>query len=184
MPVFWKSVLGVVGTITGIFLLLCCLVWIQGGSVLGTLGIGTSVDGIEDYEIKEEFAEQDVYAPLENEVYDRDKGTMFENYITSMPKEIEDGLYVLYNPEGMDVHKATESLPRYIKQETAYPVYIFYMSDPKSAVVAYEIYAEVTGKEFSEDVPLTYLVVDGKIEGTYGYLLKASEYPTMENQGG
>lgn len=185
MPVFWKTVLGVFGGFLGIFLVLCCLIWIKGGDVSDTLGFGrASTENIPEYEIKEDFVASEVLTAVNGEVFDRDKGTIFENYIVSMPEEVTDGLYVLYSPEGMDIHKAQESLPRYIKQETAYPVYIFYMSDPKSAVIGYEVFAKVSGKEFSEDVPVTFLVKDGKVDSTYDYLIKASEYPTMEEEGG
>lgn len=184
MPTFWKTVLGVFSGFLGIFLVMCCIIWIKGGDVSETLGFVRVKEASQEDIIKEEFTASAVYKTIENgNVIERDKGTIFENYILTMPDEILDGLYVLYSPEAMDVHKAQESLPRYIKQETAYPVNIFYMNDPKSAVVGYEIFAEVSGKEFSEDAPVTFLVIDGKLDSTYDYLLKASDYPTMEEGG-
>lgn len=185
MPLFWKTVLGSLAGFLGIFLVLSSIIWIKGGDVSDTIGFswGSSDEEIEEISVKKAFVENEMYTTISGDVFEGDKGTIFENYITSMPEEIVDGLYVLYNHEGMDIHKAKESLPRYIKQETAYPVYIFYMSDPKSAVIGYEVFAQVSGKEFSEDVPVTFLVIDGEVDSTYDYLLNASAYPTMEEGG-
>lgn len=178
MPKFWKVILGFVGFFVGIILILVTLVIIRGGSLTAAFGgsASSSIEDIDYYEDKDNYVREQTIEVLEDTVSDGDAGTLFGTYITEMPETVVDGLYVLYFVEGMDLHKIQESLPRYIEQEDALDTYIFYMSNPESAVIAHEYYSRLTGNEFGS-TPFVFAIFDGEVvyEGTYE--LTASSYP-------
>lgn len=185
IPTFWKTVIGIIGGIVSIVLILVVLIWVKGGTVSEALGNekATSeelVEEIDDYQVKEEFMEYAYEVNTEVDSLLIEKPKVLQTYVIEYPKEITDGLYVLYSPTFMDNHKIEDALPRYIEQENAYPVNVFYVGDAKSGVIGYQIFAEVSGKEFSEDVPVIFLVEDGKLKDTYNYPIYASELPVMD----
>lgn len=184
IPVFWKTVIGVIGSVLILFGVLFSAVWLKGGSVKEILGDSSEevevVENIEDYEEKELYMEYSYDLNEEPNTVLESKPDIFSSYVIEYPEEIQDGLYVMYSPSMMDSHKIEDVLPRYVQQESAYPTYVFYMGDSKSAVIGYQIFADVSGKEFSEDIAAIYLVKDGKIDSTYTYPLYASELPTMD----
>lgn len=176
MPKFWKVILGFLGFIVGIIIILMITVLFTGGS-LSEVFFNANNSDIEHIEEKKEFIEGAIGSYVDDStVYPEDLNTVFSTFIVETPSEPVDGMFILYAPDGKKSFTARDSIPRYLQQEDAYEVNVFYMANADSALAAQEYYSRLTGEDFG-DAPSVFIVEDGEVVYRGTFFANVSEYP-------